>query len=90
MHFNWDGFFWYSEKKRQLAQQHKDYHLNYCNIGGKIQPYTEWKSGRHMRKPSNWNDAICLGYGFVCHEKSIPVELLKSFQELKDWADRIA
>ena len=59
-----DGFFWYSKKQKEVKHQLHCFDNNFCNIGGEILEYTEWKSHGHLRDSSNWDDAICLGYGF--------------------------
>jgi len=61
---NMDGFFWYSKKQKELCCLFGHTHKNFCNIGGKIKEYMEWKSGKYLRNRCNWEDAICLGYGF--------------------------
>lgn len=73
---NWDGFFWYSEKQKQVYRQFGHTYTNACNIGGKVKEYTQWMSGKYLRNPSRWEDAICLGYGFVVTEKHIPYKPL--------------
>lgn len=60
-----DGFFWYSETQKELKRQLIVGPDTFCCINGKIQEYTQWFSGKHLRKESNFKDAVCLGYGFV-------------------------
>ncbi len=61
-----DGFFWYSKKQKEIRQQLYFTGKNFCNINGKIKEYTEKKNGRD---PSNWDDAIYLGYGFYTYSE---------------------
>jgi len=64
-----DGFFWYSEKQKEVYHLFGHTHKNFCNIGGKIKEYTECKSHGHLRDCSNYEDAVCLGYGFYTHSE---------------------
>ena len=76
---NFDGFFWYSVEQRHRICRFSYTHRNYCNIGGKIQEYTQWMSGKYLRKPSNFKDAVCLGYGFVVFNQRTPWQTMKDF-----------
>ena len=66
-HMNTDGFFWYSEQQKRLTELHRFERgiRRICNIRGKEYEYTEWKSGKCLRNPSNFRDATCLGYGYI-------------------------
>ncbi|MBA7646725.1 hypothetical protein ES703_54491 [subsurface metagenome] len=62
--FSLFGHFWYSQKQKELGYRMGDNWENYCKINGEIHHYSEWKDSIPLRNPSNWEDAIYLGWGF--------------------------
>lgn len=68
-HSSW-GNFWYSPRQESLYLSFVvslTPYNHYCKIKGKTYLYSEWKDGHPLRNPSNWDDAIYLGWGYYSH-----------------------
>ena len=62
------GKFWYSQKQREVIDSFGHPHRNFAQLSnGEIVRYTEWKSGKHINEPCNWDDAKLLGEGTYHH-----------------------